>query len=69
MKKVSTGRFERLECQKCGAHVRVQAPATTAARCEVCGSSELTAVQERPPKGKDLRGLPVRDEPDRAQRG
>jgi rRNA maturation endonuclease Nob1 len=69
MRKVSTGRFERLECQKCGAHVRVPAPATPKAQCEVCGSSELVTVQERPPRAEGLRDVGIRHEPDRAQRG
>ena len=64
MKKVSTGRFERLECEKCGAHLRVLAPATASARCEVCGSAELRPVVEQ---RRSLRGV-AGDQPDRAQR-
>ena len=48
----SKGRFERMQCVKCGAHALVP-PRAASARCEVCGGAALVPVPEqrgfRPP--------------------
>ena len=46
---VSKGRFERLQCVKCGAHALVPASRTAAAmECGVCGAAVLEPVPEPP---------------------
>ena len=47
MRDRSKGRFERMQCVKCGAHVMVAATAASAS-CEVCGGAVLVPVDEKP---------------------
>jgi ribosomal protein S27E len=49
MQNGSTGRFERLQCVKCGAHALVPPAAAATASCEVCGGSVLVPVDEPTP--------------------
>ncbi len=46
MRDGSTGRFERLQCVKCGAHVLVPPAAAASAICEVCGGRTFVPVDE-----------------------
>lgn len=62
----SKGRFERYECTRCGAHLRVTDPGRVAGRCAVCGAGELVRIRERPPRRL---ARPAGDEPDRPERG
>ena len=47
MRDVSKGRFERMQCVKCGAHAMVPVPTTAAVACEVCGGRNLTPIDDK----------------------
>jgi hypothetical protein len=53
------GRFVRLVCARCQAHALVPEIARAAARCEVCGSFDLTPVEphalDQPERDREIR--------------
>ena len=50
MHNVSKGRFERMQCVKCGAHNMVPVKHAAFTGCDVCGGTILVPVQEKAPR-------------------
>jgi ribosomal protein S27E len=57
MRDGSTGRFERLQCVKCGAHALVPPSAAASAICDVCGGRTLVPLDDVEPRVENLSHL------------